>query len=60
MRLLATRVDGRPAGNLALKIKPDPRQKTCRLVSTLPVGGETHVLQILRTYSYSTDVLTLF
>ena len=27
MRLLATRVDGRPAGNLALKIKPDPRQK---------------------------------
>lgn len=60
MRLLATRVDGRPAGNLALKIKPDPRRKTCRLVSTLPVGGETHVLQILRTYSYSTVVLTLF
>ena len=45
MRLLATRVGGRPAGDLALKIKPDPRQKTCRLVSTLPVGGETRVLQ---------------
>ena len=27
MRLLATRVDGRPAGDLALKIKPDHGKK---------------------------------